>query len=46
VRRGLYQAQIDDVATQRDALLNTVDLALAIGGGLGVRAQAPIAARR
>lgn len=39
VRRGLYQAQIDLVAVQRDALLNTVDLALAVGGGLGERAE-------
>jgi len=40
VRRGLYQAQIDLVAAQRDALLNTVDLALAVGGGLGEHAGA------
>jgi outer membrane protein, multidrug efflux system len=40
VRRSLYQAQIDLVAAQRDALLNTVDLALAVGGGLGERAEA------
>jgi outer membrane protein, multidrug efflux system len=46
VRRGLYQAQIDLVASQRDALLNTVDLALAIGGGLGASAEIPITARR
>jgi outer membrane protein, multidrug efflux system len=46
VRRGYYQAQIDLVASQRDALLNTVDLALAVGGGLGSHAQIPIAARR
>ncbi|HEY4367584.1 MAG TPA: efflux transporter outer membrane subunit [Steroidobacteraceae bacterium] len=45
VRRGLYQAQIDLVAAQRDALLNTVDLALAIGGSLGERAE-PLSARR
>lgn len=45
VRRGLFQAQIDEVAAQRDALLNTVDLALAIGGGLGARAE-PLSARR
>ncbi len=45
VRRGLFQAQIDLVAAQRDALLNTVDLALAVGGGLGSRAE-PLAARR
>lgn len=35
VRRGLFQAQIDLLAAQRDALLNTVDLALAVGGGMG-----------
>ena len=34
-RRSLFQAQIDLVAAQRDALLNTVDLALAVGGGMG-----------
>lgn len=45
VRRGLYQAQIDLVAAQRDALLNTVDLALAVGGGLGDQAG-PLTARR
>jgi multidrug efflux system outer membrane protein len=45
VRRGLFQAQIDQVAAQRDALLNTVDLALAIGGGLGDRAEALTAKR-
>ena len=45
VRRGLYQAQIDLVAAQRDALLNTVDLALAVGGGLGERAE-PLSSRR
>lgn len=45
VRRGLFQAQIDLVAAQRDALLNTVDLALAVGGGLGARAE-PLSARR
>lgn len=45
VRRGLYQAQIDLVAAQRDALLNTVDLALAVGGGLGDQAE-PLTARR
>ncbi len=45
VRRGLYQAQIDLVAAQRDSLLNTVDLALAIGGGLGERAEALTAKR-
>ena len=41
VRRGLFQAQIDLVAAHRDALLNTVDLALAVGGGLGERAEQP-----
>lgn len=45
VRRGLFQAQIDNVAAQRDALLNTVDLALAVGGGLGDKAE-PLSARR
>jgi multidrug efflux system outer membrane protein len=45
VRRGLYQAQIDLVAAQRDALLNTVDLALAVGGGMGDLAE-PLSARR
>lgn len=45
VRRGLFQAQIDQVAAQRDALLNAVDLALAVGGGLGTRAE-PLSARR
>ena len=45
VRRGLYQAQIDLLAAQRDALLNTVDLALAVGGGLGDQAE-PLTARR
>lgn len=45
VRRGLFQAQIDLVAAQRDALLNTVDLALAVGGGLGELAE-PLTARR
>lgn len=39
VRRNLFQAEIDLVAAQRDALLNTVDLALAVGGGLGERAE-------
>jgi len=39
VRRGLFQAEIDLVAAQRDALLNTVDLALAVGGGLGEQAE-------
>jgi multidrug efflux system outer membrane protein len=45
VRRNLYQAQIDLVAARRDALFNTVDLALAVGGGLGPRAEA-LTARR
>jgi multidrug efflux system outer membrane protein len=45
VRRSLFQAQIDLVAAQRDALLNTVDLALAVGGGLGPRAE-PLTANR
>ena len=45
VRRGLFQAQIDLVAAQRDALLNTVDLALAVGGGMGERAE-PLSAKR
>jgi multidrug efflux system outer membrane protein len=45
VRRSLFQAQIDLVAAQRDALLNTVDLALAVGGGLGERAEALSAQR-
>ncbi len=45
VRRNFYQAQIDLVAAQRDALLNTVDLALAVGGGLGDQAE-PLTARR
>lgn len=46
VRRSYYQAQIDFVAAQRDALLNTVDLALAIGGGLGASEEVPMSARR
>jgi outer membrane protein, multidrug efflux system len=45
VRRGLFQAEIDLVAAQRDALLNTVDLALAVGGGLGDKAE-PLSANR
>jgi outer membrane protein, multidrug efflux system len=45
VRRGLFQAQIELVAAQRDSLLNTVDLALAVGGGLGERAE-PLTAQR
>ena len=44
VRRGLFQAQIDLVAAERDALLNTVDLALAVGGGLGDKAE-PLSAK-
>jgi multidrug efflux system outer membrane protein len=45
VRRGLFQAQINLVAAQRDSLLNAVDLALAVGGGLGDRAEALTAKR-
>jgi outer membrane protein, multidrug efflux system len=45
VRRGLFQAEIDLVAAQRDTLLNTVDLALAVGGGLGDKTE-PLSARR
>jgi multidrug efflux system outer membrane protein len=45
VRRGLFQSQIDLVAAQRDGLLNTVDLALAVGGGLGDKAE-PLSASR
>jgi multidrug efflux system outer membrane protein len=45
VRRSLFAAQITLVAAQRDALLNTVDLALAVGGGLGERAE-PLTAQR
>jgi multidrug efflux system outer membrane protein len=45
VRRGLFQAQIDLVSAERDALLNTIDLALAVGGGLGERAEALTAQR-
>jgi multidrug efflux system outer membrane protein len=45
VRRGLFQAQIDLVSAERDTLLNTVDLALAVGGGLGERAE-PLTAQR
>ena len=37
VRRSLFQAQIELVTAQRDALLNTVNLALALGGELGAR---------
>jgi multidrug efflux system outer membrane protein len=44
-RRSLFQAQINLVAAQRDALLNTVDLALAVGGGLGPSAE-PLTAKR
>ncbi len=50
VRRGLYQSEMDLVAAERDELLNTVDLALALGGGLGAHAESlaeiPRAARR
>jgi multidrug efflux system outer membrane protein len=46
VRRSLFQAEIDLLAAQRDALLNTVDLALAVGGGLGDKAEPLSAARR
>ena len=45
VRRSLFQAEIDLLAVERDALLNTVDLALAVGGGLGDKAE-PLSARR
>jgi outer membrane protein, multidrug efflux system len=45
VRRSLFQAQIDLVAAQRDALLNAVDLALAVGGGMGDLAE-PLTASR
>ncbi len=45
VRRGFYQAQISLIAAERDALLNTVDLALAVGGGLGTHAET-LSARR
>jgi outer membrane protein, multidrug efflux system len=45
VRRGLFQAQIDLVSAERDALLNAIDLALAVGGGLGERAEALTAQR-
>ena len=41
VRRSLYQSEIDLVAAERDELLNTVDLALALGGGLGASAETP-----
>ncbi len=34
VRRNLFQSQIALVGAQRDALVNTVDLALALGGGV------------
>ncbi len=34
VRRNYYQSQISLVGAQRDALINTVDLALALGGGV------------
>jgi multidrug efflux system outer membrane protein len=45
VRRSLFAAQIDLVAAERDALLNTVDLALAVGAGLGDKAE-PLSAKR
>jgi multidrug efflux system outer membrane protein len=45
VRRSFFQAQISLIAAERDALLNTVDLALAVGGGLGNHAEA-LTARR
>jgi multidrug efflux system outer membrane protein len=45
VRRGLFQAEIALLGAQRDALLNSVDLALAVGGGLGERAE-PLTVRR
>jgi multidrug efflux system outer membrane protein len=45
VRRSFYQAQISLIAAERDALLNTVDLALAVGGGLGKHAE-ELTARR
>ena len=35
VRRDYYQTQIDLIAAQRDALTNTVDLALALGADIG-----------
>jgi len=44
-RRTLFQAEIDLIAARRDALLNAVDLALAVGGGIGERAE-PLSARR
>jgi len=44
-RRSLYQAQLDLVAARRDALLNVVDIALGLGGGLGTRAES-ISAKR
>jgi multidrug efflux system outer membrane protein len=45
VRRNLFAARITLVAAQRDALLNAVDLALAVGGGLGESAE-PLTAKR
>lgn len=45
VRRSLYQAQIELLSTQRDALINAVDLALAVGGSLGDKAG-PLSVRR
>jgi multidrug efflux system outer membrane protein len=44
-RRSLYQAQIDLVSARRDALLNVIDIALGLGGGLGTRAES-ISAQR
>jgi outer membrane protein TolC len=38
VRRSLFAARIELVSAQRDALLNTVNLALALGGQLGTHA--------
>ena len=34
VRRGLFAAEIELISARRAALANTVDLALALGGGL------------
>ncbi|HJY42274.1 MAG TPA: TolC family protein, partial [Steroidobacteraceae bacterium] len=45
VRRSLFAAQINLVVAERDALLNTVDLALAVGAGLGDEAE-PLSAQR
>jgi multidrug efflux system outer membrane protein len=44
VRRGLFDARIELVAAQRDALLNTVNLSLAVGGQLGAYAS-PVGAK-